>query len=79
MIAESVCGLVALYSVIRVMAEKNTLRKLTFLNVMNFAITGLIILVIPHPLGIAAAAAYFIGSTLESNAIASTWSKRGDV
>ncbi|MBN2733489.1 MAG: DUF2109 domain-containing protein [Methanomicrobiaceae archaeon] len=79
MIVESICAIVALYASIRILAEKNTLRKLPFLNVLNFAITGLIALILPHPMGIAAAAAYFVGSTLESNAIASTFAKQSEV
>jgi energy-converting hydrogenase A subunit C len=68
-----ICGLVALYAAIRIISERNTLRKLPFLNVLSFAISGSIVLIIPHPLAILAAAAYFVGSTLESNAIASTF------
>jgi energy-converting hydrogenase A subunit C len=71
--ALAVCGIIALYAALRVVLEKNTLRKLPFLNVLSFAISGSIVLILPHPLGIVAAAAYFVGSTLESNAIASTW------
>ncbi|MBQ4415733.1 MAG: DUF2109 domain-containing protein [Methanomicrobium sp.] len=73
-----ICAVVALYSCIRIVLEKNTLRKLPFLNVLTFAVTGIIVLLCPTPLGIAAACAYFIGSTLESNAIASTWAKRAE-
>jgi energy-converting hydrogenase A subunit C len=68
-----ICGIIALYAALRVVLEKNTLRKLPFLNVLSFAVAGSIVLLIPHPLAIVAAAAYFVGSTLESNAIASTW------
>ena len=68
-----ICGIIALYATIRVVVEKNTMRKLPFLNVVSFAVSGSIVLIIPHPLAIIAAAAYFVGSTLESNAIASTW------
>jgi energy-converting hydrogenase A subunit C len=68
-----VCGIIALYAALRVVFEKNTMRKLPFLNVLSFAVSGSIVLIIPHPLAIVAAAAYFVGSTLESNAIASTW------
>jgi len=49
------------------------MKKLPFLNVISFAISGSIVLLVPHPLAIVAAAAYFVGSTLESNAIASTF------
>jgi energy-converting hydrogenase A subunit C len=68
-----VCGVIAIYAAIRVILEKNTMRKLPFLNVVSFAISGSIVLITPHPLAILAAAAYFVGSTFESNAIASTW------
>ncbi len=71
-LAVLVCGAVAVYAGVRVALEPDTLRKLPFLNVLSFAITGVIALLLPHPLGIVAAAAYFVGSTLESNAIAST-------
>jgi energy-converting hydrogenase A subunit C len=73
MIAIYVCAIIAVYAGLRVVLEKNTMRKLPFLNVVSFAITGVIALLLPHPLTILAAAAYFVGSTLESNAIASTW------
>ena len=72
-IALVLCGIIALYAAIRVVLEKDTMRKLPFLNVVSFAISGSIVLLIPHPLAILAAAAYFVGSTLESNAIASTY------
>ena len=49
------------------------MRKLPFLNVFSFAISGVIALIIPHPLALIAAAAYFVGSTFESNAIASVY------
>ena len=74
MIAIYVCAVIAVYAALRVIIERNTMRKLPFLNVVSFAVTGIIALLLPHPLTIAAAAAYFVGSTLESNAIASTWS-----
>lgn len=74
MIAIYVCGAIAVYAAVRVILERNTMRKMPFLNVVSFGIAGIIALILPHPITIAAAAAYFIGSTLESNAIASTWS-----
>lgn len=68
-----ICSIIALYATIRIILEPNVMRKLPFLNVFSFAISGIIALLIPHPLGIIAAVAYFVGSTFESNAIASTW------
>ncbi|MCA1916076.1 DUF2109 domain-containing protein [Methanospirillum hungatei] len=72
-LAALLCGIIALYAVIRIIREPDVMRKLPFLNVFSFAIAGIMALMIPHPLGVVAAAAYFIGSTFESNAIASTW------
>ena len=74
MIEVAVCAVIAVYAAIRVVFERNTMRKLPFLNVVSFAVTGILALLVPHPLTILAAAAFFVGSTFESNAIASTWS-----
>ncbi len=67
------CAGIALFSAIRIVVERRTLRKLPYLNVLGFAIAGSVALILPHPLAIVAAAAYFVGSTLESNAIASAY------
>jgi len=74
LIALAVVAGIAGYAAARVVLERNTMRRLPFLNVVSFAITGSLMLLLPHPLTIVACAAYFVGSTLESNAIASTWS-----
>jgi energy-converting hydrogenase A subunit C len=74
MITLYVCAVLAVFAALRVITERNTMRKLPFLNVVSFAVTGILALLLPHPLTIAAAAAFFVGSTFESNAIASTWS-----
>jgi len=68
-----ICIAIAVYSAFRVIVEPDVMRKLPFLNVFSFSISGIIALLIPQPLGIIAAVAYFVGSTFESNAIASTW------
>jgi energy-converting hydrogenase A subunit C len=73
MIAIYLCAAIAVYAALRVVTERNTMRKLPFLNVISFAVTAIIVLLLPNPITILAAAAYFVGSTLESNAIASTW------
>ena len=78
MIVEIICVVVAVYSAIRVLLEKRTLQKLAYLNVLNFAVAGAIVLLLPHPITIGAAVAYFIGATLESNAIASTLAVGGE-
>lgn len=78
MIVEIICALAAVYSVIRVLLEKKTLKKLAYLNVLNFAVAGCIVLLLPHPITVGVAVAYFVGATLESNAIASTLGSGGE-
>lgn len=73
MIALYLVAVIAVFAVIRATVERNTGRKLPYVNVMNFAIAGALVMLLDHPLSIVAAAAYFVGSTLEANAIASTY------
>ncbi len=75
MIVEAICVVIAAYCAIRAVFEPKTLKKLPYLNVMNFAVAGAIVLLMPYPITIVAVIAYFIGSTLESNAIASTFAR----
>ena len=67
-----ICAVIGLFAAVRMVLEKETPRKLLYLNVLNFSIAGSIALLVPDIMGLFAAAAYFVGSTLESNAIAST-------
>ena len=67
------CAVIALYACIRIVLEPVVMKKLPFLNLFSFAVAGTVALMLPHPLGLIAAAAFFIGSTFESNAIASTY------
>lgn len=78
MIAAAITATIAIYAVVRIFAERETLRKFTYLNVMNFAVAATIPLLIADPLAMVAAVAYFVGSTLESNAIASAYAVRRD-
>ncbi|KUL04781.1 MAG: Membrane-bound hydrogenase subunit ehaC [Methanoculleus marisnigri] len=73
MIALYIVAGVAVFAAIRVVIERNTGRKLPYANVLNFAVAGTIVLLLDHPLSLVAAAAYFVGSTLEANAVASTY------
>ncbi|NMA10849.1 MAG: DUF2109 domain-containing protein [Methanomicrobiales archaeon] len=73
MIAIYIVAAIAVFAVVRATVEKNTGRKLPYVYVMNFAVAGAVVLLIGHPLALVAAAAYFVGSTLEANAIASTY------
>jgi len=75
MIPEFICAAIALYAALRILFEKRTLRKLPYLNVFGFAIAGYIALLSggENLLYLLAAVAFFVGSTLESNAIASAY------
>ncbi|MCE5337514.1 MAG: DUF2109 domain-containing protein [Methanomicrobiaceae archaeon] len=73
MIALYVVAAIAVFAALRAIIEKNTGRKLPYANVLNFAVAGSLVLLLDHPLSLVAAAAYFVGSTLEANAIASTY------
>lgn len=73
MIALYLVAAIAVFAAIRVIIEKNTGRKLPYSNVLNFAVAGTIVLLLDHPIALVAAAAYFVGSTLEANAVASTY------
>lgn len=70
-----ICAVIAVYAALRAVLETNTLKKLPYINVMNFAVAGIIALILPHPLTLVAAVAYFVGATLEANAIASAIAK----
>jgi len=72
-IALPLVAVVAVVAALRATFERNTARKLPYVNVLNFAIAASIVLLLDHPLSLVAAAAYFVGSTLEANAIASTY------
>jgi energy-converting hydrogenase A subunit C len=72
-IALYVVAAIAVFAALRAIIEKNTGRKLPYANVLNFAVAGSLVLLLDHPLSLVAAAAYFVGSTLEANAIASTY------
>ncbi|NLA38447.1 MAG: DUF2109 domain-containing protein [Methanomicrobiales archaeon] len=78
MIAPYVVAAVAVFAVARALIERNTGRKLPYINVMSFAVAGALVMLLDHPLSLIAAAAYFVGSTLESNAIASTYAGEKD-
>ncbi|BBL68155.1 DUF2109 family protein [Methanoculleus chikugoensis] len=76
MIALYVVAAIAVYAAARAILERNTGRRFPYANVLNFAVAGSLVLLLDHPITLVAAAAYFVGSTLEANAIASTYAGR---
>jgi len=72
-IALYVVAAIAVFAAARAILERNTGRRFPYANVLNFAVAGSLVLLLDHPITLIAAAAYFVGSTLESNAIASTY------
>lgn len=73
-----VAAILTIYAGIMVVITGERSRRLPYLNAMNFGITGLIALSVEHPLAGVVALFYFIFSTLESNAIASTIDRMGE-
>lgn len=73
MIALYVVAAIAVFAAARAILERNTGRRFPYANVLNFAVAGSLVLLLDHPITLVAAAAYFVGSTLEANAIASTY------
>jgi energy-converting hydrogenase A subunit C len=72
-IALYVVAAIAVFAAARAILERNTGRRFPYANVLNFAVAGSLVLLLDHPITLVAAAAYFVGSTLEANAIASTY------
>lgn len=73
MIALYIVAAIAVFAAVRTILERNTGRRFPYANVLNFAVAGALVLLLDHPFTLVAAAAYFVGSTLEANAIASTY------
>ncbi|MBC7109568.1 MAG: DUF2109 domain-containing protein [Archaeoglobi archaeon] len=67
-----IIGVITAYSALMAVLTEDSRRKMPYINAMNFGVTALIALSVKHPLAGVAALAYFIFSTMESNAIAST-------
>ena len=73
-----ICFIIALYAVVRMIFEPDTMRKLVYLNVFGFAISGSFLLLYPDILTLIATCTFFLGITLESNALASAYAQRGE-
>lgn len=72
----TVCCLVALYAAFRALLERDVPKKLLYLNVFGFAVSGSFVLLFPDILTVVAAVAFFVGTTLEANVIASAYSQK---
>ncbi|HIQ39415.1 MAG TPA: DUF2109 domain-containing protein [Methanothermococcus okinawensis] len=68
-------GVISFVVGFRIFLTKNKVQRLLYICCLNFAIAALIALYIKSPMGGVVAAAYFVGSTLSSNAIAHTLGK----
>ncbi len=71
-----VCGCIAFYAAIRALVERDIPKKLLYLNVFGFAISGSFVLLFPDILTAIAAVAFFVGTTLEGNIIASAIARK---
>jgi len=70
-----ICLILALYSVIRMIFEPEVMRKLLYLNVFGFGISATFVLIFPDILTLIATCIFYIGITLESNALASAYAR----
>jgi len=73
-----ICLILALYAVIRMIFEPDIMRKLLYLNVFGFGISATLVLIFPDILTLIATCIFYIGITLESNALASAYAVSGE-
>ena len=65
-----IIGIIIILMAIRAVITRNRAEKLLYVNVIGFGISAIIVLVINSPMGFVVACAYFVCSTISSNAIA---------
>ena len=65
-----IIGIIVVFVALRALITKNRAERLLYLNVIGFGVSALIVLVINTPFALVVAAAFFICSTISSNAIA---------
>lgn len=75
-IALYICLILALYTLLRIAFEPEMVRKVIHLNAFGFAISATFVLILPDILTLIAACVFFIGITLESNALLSVYAQR---
>ena len=73
-----IIGIIVIFVAIRALITQNRVEKLLYLNVIGFGISAIIALVINTPFALIVAAAFFICSTISSNAIAYTLKRLDD-
>lgn len=72
-----IIGIICIIMAIRALITKNRAEKLLYINVIDFGVSAIIGLYINSPFGLIVAAAFFITSTISSNAIAYTLKRLG--
>ncbi len=65
-----IIGIIVIFVALRALIAKDNVKKLLYVNVVGFGVSALIGLVINTPFALFVAAAFFICSTISSNAIA---------
>ena len=65
-------GILSVIAGFRIILSRSKAQKMLYVCCLNFCIAALIVLYIKSPMGAIASIAYFIGSTISSNAIAHT-------
>ena len=73
-----IIGVIVIFVALRELITQNSVEMLLYLNVIGFGISAIIALVINTPFALIVAAAFFICSTISSNAIAYTLKRLDD-
>jgi energy-converting hydrogenase A subunit C len=72
---EKIIGIIIIIMAIRVLITKNRVERVLYINVIDFGLSALITIYINTPFGFIVASAFFITSTISSNAIAYTFKR----
>lgn len=67
---EEIIGIIIIFVALRAIITRDKSARLLYLNVIGFGVSALIALVIATPFALIVASAFFICSTISSNAIA---------
>lgn len=73
-----IIGVIVIFVALRALVTQNKAERLVYLNVIGFGVSAIIALVINTPFALVVAAAFFICSTISSNAIAYTLERLDD-
>lgn len=73
-----IIGVIVIFVALRALVTRNRAERLLYLNVIGFGVSAIIALMINTPFALVVAVAFFICSTISSNAIAYTLKRLDD-